>query len=68
MSKILKLSKLRPDTALENLNRLTGLDFQQWPESLLCESDFVAPVSEQDEEPTREDTGQAVGEPCFQQG
>lgn len=35
MSRILKLSTLRPDEALENLNRLTGLDFQHWPESLL---------------------------------
>ena len=35
MSGILKLSTLRPEAALENLNRLTGLDFHQWPESLI---------------------------------
>lgn len=35
MSKIVTLSKVRPETALDNLNRLTGLDFQQWPESLI---------------------------------
>lgn len=35
MSKILRLRKLRPTTALENLNRLTGLDFQSLPESLV---------------------------------
>ena len=43
MSKILRLQKLRPKTALENLNRLTGLDFQDWPESLLeCGDDVTA--------------------------
>ncbi|MZR61337.1 hypothetical protein [Alcanivorax sp. DP30] len=68
MSKILKLSTLRPDTALENLNRLTGLDFQQWPESLQIEQDCAAPVSGQDEKPTREDTGQAAAQHCFLQG
>ena len=35
MSKILRLQKLRPKTALESLNRLTGLDFQSLPESLV---------------------------------
>ncbi|MEQ3637847.1 hypothetical protein [Alcanivorax sp.] len=35
MSKILTLHKKRPNTALKNLNRLTGLDFQRWPESLM---------------------------------
>ena len=35
MSKILRLRKLRPTTALENLNRLTGLDFQSLPETLV---------------------------------
>lgn len=35
MSKILTLHKHRPKTALKNLNRLTGLDFQSWPESLI---------------------------------
>ncbi|MBL7252296.1 hypothetical protein ACLD02_18660 [Alloalcanivorax sp. C16-2] len=35
MSKIVRVEKRHPETALENLNRLTGLDFQSWPESLL---------------------------------
>ena len=39
MSKILRLQKLRPKTALENLNRLTGLDFQSLPESLVNHDD-----------------------------
>ena len=39
MSKILRLRKLRPTTALENLNRLTGLDFQSLPESLVNHDD-----------------------------
>ena len=39
MSKILTLHKHRPETALKNLNRLTGLDFQSWPESLIDNGD-----------------------------
>jgi len=35
MSKVIRIEKRHPETALENLNRLTGLDFQDWPESLL---------------------------------
>ncbi|RJG15986.1 hypothetical protein D4A39_16070 [Alcanivorax profundi] len=35
MSKILKLNTLRPEQALDNLNRVTGLDFDSWPESLV---------------------------------
>ena len=35
MSKILKLNTLRPEKALDNLNRVTGLDFDSWPESLV---------------------------------
>ena len=63
MSRILKLRKLRPETALENLNRLTGLDFQQWPESLISETD-----TEQNAEATQNGTGQHAVEPCRQQG
>lgn len=47
MSKILKLRKLRPRVALENLNRLTGLDFKTLPESLIHRDDSEA--QEQDE-------------------
>ena len=42
MSKILTLHKHRPETALKNLNRLTGLDFQSWPESLMDSSEATA--------------------------
>ena len=48
MSKILRLRKLRPKTALENLNRLTGLDFQSLPESPVNRDDTE--TLEQDEE------------------
>ena len=32
---IISLSSRQPARSLENLNRLTGLDFQSWPESLI---------------------------------
>ena len=35
MAQIRHLAAHRPDTALAGLNRLTGLDFEQWPESLV---------------------------------
>lgn len=34
MSKVVTLGKVVPDKALEGLNRLTGLVFESWPESL----------------------------------
>lgn len=42
MSKVIRIEKRHPETALENLNRLTGLDFQDWPESLLACGDDAA--------------------------
>lgn len=42
MSKVIRIEKRHPETALENLNRLTGLDFQDWPESLLDVGENVA--------------------------
>lgn len=43
MSKILRIEKRHPKTALENLNRLTGLEFEHWPESILeCGEQVVA--------------------------
>ena len=42
MSKIIRLEQRCPETALDNLNRLTGLDFQSWPESLLEIGEDVA--------------------------
>ncbi|PKM21378.1 MAG: hypothetical protein CVV10_09675 [Gammaproteobacteria bacterium HGW-Gammaproteobacteria-14] len=35
MGKVITLAKAAPENALEGLNRLTGLSFDQWPESLL---------------------------------
>lgn len=35
MSKVVTLGKAAPDKALEGLNRLTGLVFESWPESLV---------------------------------
>ncbi|MQX54812.1 hypothetical protein [Alcanivorax sediminis] len=67
MSRILKVSTLRPDTALENLNRLTGLDFEQWPESLLEQPVGSLSLSEQ-QKPTRKASGQAGTEPYIKQG
>lgn len=58
MSKILRLRKLRPTAALENLNRLTGLDFQSLPESLVNRDDAV--IGEQDEVEDRLDFPQRV--------
>ena len=37
MGKVITLHEKAPDAALENLQRLTGLDFHGWPESLLEE-------------------------------
>ncbi len=51
MSKILTLRKLRPTAALENLNRLTGLDFQSLPESLV-NRDGTAPPEQDSFEPS----------------
>jgi len=35
MGKIIPLHAKAPERALENLNRVTGLMFEEWPESLL---------------------------------
>lgn len=35
MGKVIQIHRRRPDRALEQLNRLTGLDFGSWPESLV---------------------------------
>ena len=35
MTKIVRIEKRHPEAALENLNRVTGLEFERWPESLL---------------------------------
>lgn len=67
MSRILNVSTLRPDTALENLNRLTGLDFEQWPESLLEQPVGSLSLSEQ-QKSTRKESGQAGIEPYIKQG
>ena len=40
MGNVIAINSKRPTQSLEHLNRLTGLDFDAWPESLLN-----APVS-----------------------
>lgn len=40
-STILYLHQRAPDAALEALNRLTGLRFTQWPESLVDRADAL---------------------------
>jgi hypothetical protein len=38
MANLISFDQRRPDAALERLNRRTGLDFRDWPESLLEQS------------------------------
>lgn len=68
MSRILTLSTLRPETALENLNRLTGLDFQEWPQSLLNEPVASGEGMNEQQDPARDMTGQNLEIKCRQQG
>lgn len=35
MGRVIELKRKAPKAALESLNRVTGLDFHSWPESLL---------------------------------
>lgn len=35
MGRVIELKRRAPKAALESLNRMTGLDFHSWPESLL---------------------------------
>lgn len=51
-STVVHLHLRAPDEALERLNRITGLRFSQWPQSLLDNSSRQAVVSEQ---PSRAD-------------
>jgi len=44
MSNIIKLADRTPQRALETLNRMTGLEFDCWPESLISAS-ATAPTS-----------------------
>jgi len=53
MSTGIRIDKRHPETALENLNRLTGLDFQDWPESLLECGDDVTAGTDRTAHPTR---------------
>ncbi|MBZ2190502.1 hypothetical protein K8B33_15435 [Alcanivorax sp. JB21] len=48
MGKVIRIQDRAPDAALERLQRLTGLDFESWPESLLRESVQGGPPSEVD--------------------
>lgn len=40
MGKVTEIRQRHPDQALENLNRLTGLAFSRWPESLVNTADI----------------------------
>lgn len=46
MATLIDFDQRRPDTALERLNRRTGLDFRDWPESLLDQSAGVRAETE----------------------
>lgn len=37
MDNVIDFDRRSPETAVERLNRHTGLDFREWPESLLRE-------------------------------
>ena len=39
MADVIALDRRRPEAALKHLNRRTGLDFHDWPESLLAASE-----------------------------
>ncbi|ASK35092.1 hypothetical protein [Alloalcanivorax mobilis] len=58
MTKIVRIEKRHPEAALENLNRVTGLEFERWPESLLdcVEQDGV----ERGNTPSDESPGEAA--------
>ncbi len=47
-STILYLHQRAPDAALEALNRLTGLRFTQWPESLVDRADALTGTTSAD--------------------
>lgn len=47
MGKVISLHKAAPRAALEHLNRLTGLDFQRLPESLVNKQDSPAVRAQQ---------------------
>lgn len=53
MSHIIKIGKRRPEAALEGVNRLTGLDFQRMPESLVNTTDSAQPRSQKHADETQ---------------
>lgn len=38
MGQVISMAQAAPNAALEQINRLTGLEFDCWPESLLCKA------------------------------
>lgn len=56
MGKVIRIQDKAPEAALERLQRLTGLDFASWPESLLSE-----PVRSDINQPKASATGSAPG-------
>lgn len=47
--KIIRLAQAAPEAALAGLNRLTGLSFSSWPESLVAPSAAAGPERESSE-------------------
>lgn len=56
MGRVIRIQDKAPEAALERLQRLTGLDFASWPESLLSE-----PVRSSEAQPEASATGLAPG-------
>ncbi|GBL54465.1 hypothetical protein PCLA_02f0591 [Pseudomonas citronellolis] len=61
LNKVVHLHQRDPQSALERLNRITGLQFSSWPESLL--PSVHAALDEQ-----AASTAEPVGEPARQLG
>ncbi len=51
---LIHLRYLHPQEALENLNRITGLKFSHWPESLVPASEKATAEPEIDDEAANE--------------
>lgn len=42
MGQVIKVGEVAPEAALERLNRITGLEFEKWPESLAEDVEEIA--------------------------
>ncbi len=57
--KVVHLHERDPQEALERLNRITGLQFSQWPESLVPPAPVPEARREEDQEPPTPSNGAA---------